>query len=144
MGSKSIRTMDGTHDDTNGTAYARILQSDLDHWVLCNVKLECDTNEIHEGTAMWLFHFLMKKLASSTLHMRLASKQKDRTGVLSRAKKTTLTTYPQVVNYLLRTYETDEKLLTRRMTPPQSLSHRARPSTIRKRVDWKRTLMWGR
>lgn len=27
----------------------------------CSFKIACDTNEIHDGAAMWIFHFYMKK-----------------------------------------------------------------------------------
>lgn len=77
---------------------------------LRNIKLACDTNGIHECAAIWLLHFFMKTSVSSALHSRLASNQKARTRVSSRAKTTTLSTYPQVVNSLLRTNATDENI----------------------------------
>lgn len=59
---------------------------------------------------MWLVRFIMKQSASSELHTQLMSKQKSRTIATSIEKTTTLTTYPQVVYYLLRLYVTDETL----------------------------------
>lgn len=52
----------------------------------------------------------MKKSASAVLNTRLASKHKTRTRIPSVKKTTTLTTYPQVVSYLLQTYATDENI----------------------------------
>lgn len=60
---------------------------------------------------MWLLHFYMKESTSSALHTRLASTYEARTRAISTRKTAMLTTYPQVVNYLLRTYATDEKIV---------------------------------
>lgn len=75
-----------------------------------NFRLASVTEGIHGGAAIWLFHFLMKKSASSTLHTRLLSKHKAKTNVSISSKTTTLTTYPQVVNFLLQTYKIDENV----------------------------------
>lgn len=32
-----------------------------------NVTLDCDTNKVHEGATMWLFHLLVNKTASAVL-----------------------------------------------------------------------------
>lgn len=77
---------------------------------LRNFKLACGTNQIHESVALWPFHFFMKKSFSAASQSRLASNQMARTRVSSKAKTTKLTTHQQVVNYLLRTYETDKNI----------------------------------
>lgn len=59
---------------------------------------------------MWVFHFFMKESVSVALHTRVASKQNDRNRVATTGHTTTLKTYPQAVNYLLRTYATDESV----------------------------------
>lgn len=43
-----------------------------------NIKLACDTNGVHEGATMWLFHFFMNKNASAALYARLSA---DGTGM---------------------------------------------------------------
>lgn len=73
-------------------------------------KLASDTSWNHEDTAIWLFHFLVKKPIAFALHSRLASNQKARTRVSSRAKKSAVTTFPQVFQYLLRTFATNENI----------------------------------
>lgn len=77
---------------------------------LFNFQLACDTDGIHEGAAIKLFHFFMKKSASSALHTKLTSKnsRNDKTHALSGGNATQLTTYQQVVNHLLQKYATDE------------------------------------
>lgn len=50
-------------------------------------------------------------LASATLNAKMTSKHKAQTRIPSAEKTTTLTTYPQVVNYLLRTYVLDENII---------------------------------
>lgn len=58
-------------------------------------------NEIHEGAAMWLFHFFIKKPAGAALSAwtRLASSRQPR-------QKGKLTSHCQVVHYVLNTYTT--------------------------------------
>lgn len=66
---------------------------------LCSFKLACDNCKIHEGAGIWLFHFIVKKSTSSTLHMRLASKHRARMIITSTDTTKTLITHPQAVNY---------------------------------------------
>lgn len=77
--------------------------------ILCNFKLACDTNSIHEGTTFSLFDFLMKS-ESAVLYTSVALNHKVQTRMRSTGKTPTLTTYPQVANYLLRTSATDENI----------------------------------
>lgn len=79
-------------------------------WFLSNFKLACDTNGIHEGAAVWLFNFFIKKSVSTVLNTRLASKHTAHTRMPFTEKTTSIMTYPQVVNYLLRTYGKDENI----------------------------------
>lgn len=57
---------------------------------------------------MWFFLFFNLKFASSTLHKRLASKNSIKTRIATSGITKTLTTYPQVLNYLLRSHETNK------------------------------------
>lgn len=72
--------------------------------------MACDSNGIHDGAAIWLFHFFVKKSASTVLNIMLASKHKAQSRILLVGNTTALTTYPQAVNCLLRTYATDEDI----------------------------------
>lgn len=64
-------------------------------------KIDCDANDIHEGATSCLLDFLMRKSASNVINRRFASKLNAQTRMLSLRKTTTLSTYPQVVNYKL-------------------------------------------
>lgn len=66
-------------------------------------KFAFGINEIHEGAAMWLFYFFVKKLTFSALHTRLASEHNARTIITSRGITTTTSTYLKIVKYFLRT-----------------------------------------
>lgn len=54
--------------------------------------------------------FVIKKSASSALHLRLLSKHNAKTRVASTGNYTTLTTYPHILSYLLPTYAIDENI----------------------------------
>lgn len=68
-----------------------------------SLKLTYEKSSIHEGAAMLLLHFFMKKQAPSSLIARITL-----LAMLSsrRLKKWTLTTYLKVVIYLLETFAT--------------------------------------
>lgn len=57
-----------------------------------------------------MFHFFMENLFSSALHTLLTSKHKARTRAAYTRKTTALPMNPQVVDYLLQTYITDESI----------------------------------
>lgn len=58
---------------------------------------------------MWLFHFFMNKTASAVQNARLSAHSTDEEHSRStRDKKRYFNTYPQVANFLLRKYGTDE------------------------------------
>lgn len=63
----------------------------------------CDANGVHEGAAMWLFHYIDKKTTKAALSARTTTKVDKR-----KYKGGQLAPYPKVVNYLLKTYATDE------------------------------------
>lgn len=67
-------------------------------------KPACDTNGMHKGADMWLLHFFMKKQAAAALKLRIALLPRS----CRRRKEGALTTYWEVVNYLLDTYATDD------------------------------------
>ena len=69
-------------------------------------KTACDTNGVHEGAETWLFQFFIKSPAKAALvaRIRAPNKAKAKHG----RKDGILTSYVQVVNYLLRSYATDE------------------------------------
>lgn len=77
---------------------------------LYNFNLECDVSGIPEGAAIWLINFFVKKLASSVFLTQLALKHKTQTRKPSSGTTMTLTTYQQIVNYLLSTYKTDKNI----------------------------------
>lgn len=63
-----------------------------------------------KGSAMWLFHFFIKRSASSALHTQLASEYKARKRITSKGNTEILTSRPKCVSYLLQTYRTDENI----------------------------------
>jgi len=67
-------------------------------------KTACDSNGIHEGAAMWLFQFFVKKTAKAALSARTTTVSASG----GKTKASQLTSYPAVVQFLLRTYATDE------------------------------------
>jgi len=70
---------------------------------LANFKTACDALGIHEGAAMWLIKAFMREPARSTLMMRLSTPE-----TAGESKEGKLTTYSDVVNYLLHTYASDD------------------------------------
>lgn len=73
----------------------------------CHFKLGCELNGMHKEAPVWVIYFFMKISALFALHTRHALKQKAKKNAPSKEKTIALTMYPQVVNYLLLTYETD-------------------------------------
>jgi len=71
---------------------------------LSNFKRACDSIALHEGLAMWLIPHFVKGSTSQSLHSRITASPPD---VANPGK---LTTYCQVVQYLLRTYATDDRI----------------------------------
>lgn len=76
----------------------------------CSFTLAYVSSAAYEGVAMRILHFLMKKSFSSALHRRLASKHNAKKRVTFTGKTTTLTTYLQNLDHLLRTFATDETI----------------------------------
>lgn len=64
----------------------------------------CDSIGVHEGVAMWLFPHFMKKPASSSLSARLSSRKSKSSGLHDER----LSSYVEVVNFMLATYATDD------------------------------------
>lgn len=77
---------------------------------LCIFKLACEIIGTHEGAAIWLCNSFIKKLKFAVFNTSLASKYDAQTRMPSTEKSTKLTTYPQVVNYLLHTYTTHKNI----------------------------------
>ena len=71
---------------------------------LARFKAACDRNGLHDSAAMWCFTIFMTGLALTRTQGRLLRESR----VSDRRRKETLTSYPEVVNYLLRTCATDE------------------------------------
>lgn len=67
----------------------------------------CDTNDVHEGAALWKLQFLVKRPDAGALeaHMALRSKWHRR------QEEGTVMTYCESVNFLLDTYATDEVIV---------------------------------
>lgn len=70
-------------------------------------KTACDTNGIHEGAAIWIFHFSLRDPARVAPTARTVNKSSWTSNKSSR-DTSKLTTYCEVVQYLLRTYSTDD------------------------------------
>lgn len=68
------------------------------------MKLECDTNGLHERGVLWPLHFFMKRPAIATLSARIALRSKS----LGRQKNSKVTTYCGAGNYILKTYATGD------------------------------------
>jgi len=67
-------------------------------------KTACDSNGIHEGAAMWLFQYFVKKTTKAAIVARTTA---GSTGD-GKTPGSHLTNYPAVVQFLLKTYATDE------------------------------------
>ena len=72
--------------------------------ILARLKMACDHNGITEGAAVWCFQFYLTGQAQRLLQSRL----NGNTMAVDVERRELLRTYPQVVNFLLRTYATDE------------------------------------
>ena len=70
---------------------------------LSTFKTACDSIGVHEGAAVWLFSAYMKEPAKAALTMRIESNVKK-----SKPSKGQLRTYSEIVNYLLKTYASDD------------------------------------
>lgn len=69
--------------------------------VLDKLKTACDNNSIHKDAATWLFpHFVTEPAKAALPHRMTADKRNHQQG-------DKLTTYCQVINYLLETFATD-------------------------------------
>ena len=64
----------------------------------------CDQNGLHEGAALWCFQFFLTGSALARVQSRLLGES----GAVDGHRDEVLSSYPEVVNYLLRTYATDE------------------------------------
>ena len=71
---------------------------------LARLKTACDHNGITEGAAVWCFQFYLTGQAHALLQSRL----NGNTMAVDVKRRELLRTYPQVINFLLRTYATDE------------------------------------
>ena len=64
----------------------------------------CNQNGVHEGAALWCFQFFMTGTALAKEQTRIVGES----GVADARRDEVLSSYPEVVNYLLRTYATNE------------------------------------
>ena len=71
---------------------------------LARFKMACDHNGFSEGAAVWCFQFYLTGQA----HALLQSRQHRNTMAVVAEQRQLLETYAEVVNFLLRTYATDE------------------------------------
>ena len=71
---------------------------------LARFKIACDHNGVSEGAAVWCFQFYLTGQAHALLQSRLHGNIM----VVDAEQRELLQTYPEVVNFLLRTYLTDE------------------------------------
>ena len=70
---------------------------------LARLNMACEHNGITEGAAVWCFQFYLTGKAHALLQSRLNGNM-----AVDVERRELLRTYPQVVNFLLRTYATDE------------------------------------
>ena len=73
---------------------------------LVRFKMACDHNGVSEGAAVWCFQFYLTVQAHALLQSRLHGN----TMAVDAEQRELLETYAEVVNFLLRTYATDEVL----------------------------------
>lgn len=66
-------------------------------------KAACDAHVIPEGTQMYLFGYLVRKTTKVTLSPGVTTQEERQNKMWEK-----LTSYPEVVNYLLQKYSTDE------------------------------------
>lgn len=67
-------------------------------------KTACNHNHVHEDAAIWLFQFFLEGQAQAMLQSRLVGSSM----AIDAKHRELLTSYPQVVNFLIRNYATDE------------------------------------
>lgn len=71
--------------------------------------MDYDSNGVFEGAAIWQNYFFMKKTASIALNTRLSFVRTDKKHSRTAGGRVRyLTTYPEEVRFLLKTYVTDE------------------------------------
>lgn len=89
-----------------------------------NFKLAGNSNEVHEGAAMWLSHLFIKILAGAVVNDCTCLKLKRK----RLQAKRTIRTYFQVVNYLLFTYVADDVVAETgaEMTTPKQVPNMSR------------------
>lgn len=78
---------------------------------LGQVERACDSNGVSEKVAMWLLQFSIKKFQAASLTIRLTRKQGDDIPNMmdrGRDEQERIHTYIEAVNYLLRSYATDD------------------------------------
>lgn len=105
---------------------------------LHNFKMACDSNGIHEGAAMWLFQYFIKEPAKAPLMHRVCLTDKDS------QQKGKLTTYCQVVNYLLVTYATDDEIAKAEAGIMQFKKPERMSATLFSELLWEKALRCGR
>lgn len=72
------------------------------------VEVACNPNGIYKGVTMWLLYFFMEKKATTALSSRIALDAK----LLHKPhEEGTITPYCEVVNYLLKTYATNDIIM---------------------------------
>lgn len=69
-------------------------------------KSACDSNGVYEEAAMWLFPYFLKELAKAALSNYMMTQNSGQTHFEGK-----LTTYCQVVNYMLETYTADNVIV---------------------------------
>lgn len=63
-----------------------------------------DQKILHEGAALWFFQFFLTGSALARVQSRLSGES----GAVDEHRDELLSSYPEVVNYMLRTYATDD------------------------------------
>ena len=71
---------------------------------LARFKMACDHNGVSEGAAVWCFQFYL----TGQVHALLQSRLHGKTMAFDSEQRVLPETYAEVVNFLLRTYATDD------------------------------------
>lgn len=77
--------------------------------LLPDFYLACDTDDVHDGMAVWMCQFFLHNPASTDLQRRTQAKRSS-SNVSRPRKQGLLTTYCEVVTYLLYIYVTDAEI----------------------------------
>lgn len=113
-------------------------QALFDRFFVHSFKTVCDSNDIYDGAALWLFQHFVKDPAKAALAHKVSTTKQ---GVPAWKRK--LTTYGQVHNYLLVSYTIDD-VTTVFTADVTSFKQLVEMSAARySRLEWEKTVRCG-